>query len=144
MPKTLFGEKYVELEIPPDASSRPIEAGDVIEQSKVSIEVEKVLNDTYPLLTAVEPVKLSYTLNALSTALEGRGDRLGENLVRLDSYLKQLNPLVPSIVRDLQVAGEGVGPVSRRVAGSGGDVGQPGGDREHGGGQAAAAGGVVR
>ena len=48
-------------------------------------------------------MQLSYTLNALSTALEGRGDRLGENLVRLDSYLKQLNPLVPSIVRDLRL-----------------------------------------
>ena len=103
LPKTLFGEKYVELEIPVDASSRPIAAGDVIEQSSVSIEVEQVLSDTYPLLTAVEPVQLSYTLNALSTALEGRGDRLGENLVRLDSYLEQLNPLVPSIVRDLRL-----------------------------------------
>jgi len=38
LPKTLFGEKYVELEIPVDASSRPIAAGDVIEQSSVSIE----------------------------------------------------------------------------------------------------------
>ena len=103
LPKTLFGEKYVELEIPVDASSVPIAAGDVIRQSSVSIEVEQVLNDSYPLLTAVRPVQLSYTLNALSTALEGRGDRLGDNLVRLDSYLKQLNPLVPSIVRDLRL-----------------------------------------
>jgi phospholipid/cholesterol/gamma-HCH transport system substrate-binding protein len=103
LPKTLFGEKYVELEIPADASSVPIAAGDVIEQSSVSIEVEQVLNDSYPLLTAVEPVQLSYTLNALSTALEGRGERLGSNVVRLDKYLKQLNPLVPSIVRDLSL-----------------------------------------
>jgi phospholipid/cholesterol/gamma-HCH transport system substrate-binding protein len=101
LPKTLFGEKYVELEIPVDASSTSIAAGDVIRQSSVSMEVEQVLSDTYPLLTAVEPVQLSYTLNALSTALEGRGDRLGDGLVRLDGYLKQLNPLVPSIVRDL-------------------------------------------
>lgn len=101
LPKTLFGQKYVELDIPADPSARPIAAGDVIKQSSVSIEVEKVLSDTYPLLTAVRPVQLSYTLNALSTALEGRGNELGDNLVRLDSYLKQLNPLVPSIVKDL-------------------------------------------
>ena len=103
LPKTLFGEKYVELVVPDDASSLPIAAGDVIRRADVPIEVEQVLNDSYPLLTAVEPVKLSYTLNALSTALEGRGDRLGENLVRLDSYLKQLNPLVPSMVDDLSL-----------------------------------------
>jgi len=103
LPKTLFGEKYVELVVPDGASSVPIAAGDVIRRADVSIEVEQVLNDSYPLLTAVEPAKLSYTLNALSTALEGRGERLGENLVRLDSYLKQLNPLVPSMVDDLSL-----------------------------------------
>ena len=53
LPKTLFGEKYVELDIPADASSRPIAAGAVIRESSVSIEVEQVLNDSYPLLTAV-------------------------------------------------------------------------------------------
>ncbi|MEP6665947.1 MAG: MCE family protein [Nocardioidaceae bacterium] len=103
LPKTLFGEKYVELEIPESPSGESIAAGDVIVESSVSIEVETVLSDSYPLLTAVEPVQLSYTLNALSSALEGRGSRLGENLVRLDGYLKQLNPLVPSIVENLRL-----------------------------------------
>src|SRR5262249_54722249 len=54
-------------------------------------------------LTAVRPADLSATLNAISTALEGRGARLGDNLVRLDGYLKKLNPQVPGIVEDLQL-----------------------------------------
>jgi len=37
LPKTLFGEKYVALEIPPDSSGKPIQAGDTIKQSDVAI-----------------------------------------------------------------------------------------------------------
>lgn len=102
VPKTLFGEKFVDLQIPGDPSSKTLEAGDVIEQADVPIEVEKVLNDLYPLLTAVQPTDLAYTLNALSTALEGRGEEIGENFVTLDSYLDRFNPLVPTMVDDLR------------------------------------------
>lgn len=103
LPKTLFGEKYVALQIPANPSSVSLAAGDVIRESSVSIEVETVLADSYPLLTAVQPADLSYTLNALSTALEGRGTAIGDNLVRLNGYLKQLNPLMPSIIEDLRL-----------------------------------------
>src|SRR5512144_1207911 len=49
-PKTLFGEKYVALQIPDRPLDRRIEAGDVIRETKVSTEVEKILNDIYPFL----------------------------------------------------------------------------------------------
>ena len=42
------------------------------------------------------------TLNALATALEGRGELLGENLETLDGYLKRLNPQIPQLVDDLR------------------------------------------
>ena len=103
LPKTLFGEKYVSLQVPEDPSSDSLSAGDVIERSNLSIEVEKVLSDLYPLLTAVRPADLSATLNAIATALEGRGERIGDNLVRLDGYLKKLNPQVPGMVEDLRL-----------------------------------------
>ncbi len=57
VPKTLFGEKYVELNIPKDASSSSLEAGDKIEQTELPIEVERVLNDLYPLLRTVQPAE---------------------------------------------------------------------------------------
>ncbi|MGN6130105.1 MAG: MlaD family protein, partial [Nocardioidaceae bacterium] len=50
LPKTLFGEKYVALQVPAHPSSRSISAGAVITESHVAIEVEKVLSDFYPLL----------------------------------------------------------------------------------------------
>jgi phospholipid/cholesterol/gamma-HCH transport system substrate-binding protein len=106
VPKTLFGEKYVSLELPDYPSSTPIEPGATITQTDVAIEVERVLNDIYPLLRTVEPVQLNYTLTALANALEGRGDKLGENLETLDAYLKKINPEVPLLVEDLQKLGD--------------------------------------
>ena len=103
MPKTLFGEKYVSLIVPDDPSATPIKAGDTIKRTVVSTEVEKVLSDLYPLLRTVEPAELNQTLNALATALEGRGDQIGENLETVDSYLKRLNPQIPALVEDLRL-----------------------------------------
>src|SRR3954451_15203766 len=103
VPKTLFGEKYVSLIVPDDAAAEPIEAGATIERTAVSTEVEKVLSDLYPLLRAVQPAELNTTLNALATALEGRGDEIGENLETVDSYLTRLNPQLPALVEDLRL-----------------------------------------
>ncbi|GAA2130887.1 MCE family protein [Nocardioides bigeumensis] len=103
VPKTLFGEKYVSLEIPESGPEGTIEAGATIDRTEVSIEVEKVLSDLYPLLRAVRPADLNYTLNALATALEGRGEQIGENLETLDAYLKRINPQIPDIVEDLRL-----------------------------------------
>jgi phospholipid/cholesterol/gamma-HCH transport system substrate-binding protein len=106
VPKTLFGEKYVALQIPSDASAESISAGDVIAQSDVAIEVERVLSDLYPLLRAVQPVDLNYTLTALATALEGRGESIGNNLVVLNDYLERTNPQIPELVEDLRLLSE--------------------------------------
>ena len=101
LPKTLFGEKYVALQVPSSPSPKSIRAGAVISESHVAIEVEKVLNDLYPLLRTVQPAQLNYTLTALADALEGRGDKLGNSLVVLDDYLKRMNPKIPLLVDDL-------------------------------------------
>ncbi|MEI2712053.1 MAG: MCE family protein [Nocardioides sp.] len=103
LPKTLFGEKYVSLIIPDGGPSGEIKPGATIAKGAVSIEVEQVLADLYPLLRAVRPADLNATLNALATALEGRGDDIGENLETLDGYLKRLNPQIPDIVEDLKL-----------------------------------------
>ena len=103
VPKTLFGEKYIDLTIPSDPAGSPLADGDKIEQTKLPIEVEKVLNDLYPLLRTVQPAELNYTLNALADALEGRGEKIGENIVVLDDYLKKMNPQVPALVEDIKL-----------------------------------------
>ncbi|MEJ7634519.1 MCE family protein [Aeromicrobium sp.] len=101
IPKTLFGEKYVALIPPAVDTGESLQAGDTITKADVPIEVETLLNDLYPLLDAVDPANLSYTLSAVSSALEGRGTQLGETLVQTNSYLQKTNPDVPQLVDDL-------------------------------------------
>lgn len=107
LPKTLFGERYVDL-VPREAgpgarAPRPIRAGDVIGQDRtaVAIELERVFADLLPLLRTVQPEKLSATLNALATTLDGRGTRLGQNLVLVDRYFRELNPHLPALQADI-------------------------------------------
>ncbi|HEY1178940.1 MAG TPA: MCE family protein [Phytomonospora sp.] len=104
LPKTLFGEKYVEL-VPPAAASGTLAAGTVITQDRTStgVELESVLNNALPLLRALPPDKLSATLSAMATALEGRGEQLGETIVNLGDYVRELNDEMPTIEADLEL-----------------------------------------
>ena len=104
LPKTLFGEKYVLLEIPAQPSATHLKAGDTIKQdrSTTALETEKVLDDLLPLLQSLKPQQLSVTLNALSAALRDRGDQLGRTLTASGAYFKHLNPALPTLARDMQ------------------------------------------
>ncbi len=104
LPKTLFGERYVELVPPPASTAGPIRDGAVITQdrSRTAVELERVLDRALPLLQAIRPDQLAATLGAIATALQGRGDQLGANLTRLDAYLRQLNPRLPTIAEDVR------------------------------------------
>ena len=103
LPKTLFGEKYVDLQVPARPSGDRIAEGDVIPQdrSSTAIELETVLDNLLPLLRTIKPEKLNATLNAFATALEGRGERLGENLELVDGYFTELNPRLDTIKTDI-------------------------------------------
>jgi virulence factor Mce-like protein len=100
IPKTLFGERYISLTFPQAPSPRPLADGDTIteDRSQNATETEQVLNNLLPVLTAVQPQKLSDTLGAISQALSGRGDQLGTTLVQLNQYLSGVNPSLPDLV----------------------------------------------
>lgn len=104
LPKTLFGERYVSLEIPQTPASATLRSGDVIpeDRTQAAIQLSKALDDLLPVLQAVQPQKLSATLTAISTALQGRGDELGQTLSDLGSYLDGLNPHLPELQHNLQ------------------------------------------
>ncbi|WP_091674284.1 MCE family protein [Amycolatopsis marina] len=108
LPKTLFGERYVALQLPEDASGRRIADGDVIGQdrSSTAIELEEVLGNVLPLLRSVQPQKLSSTLGAVSTALEGRGEQLGTTLTQLSGYLGELTPSLPDLSADISAVAD--------------------------------------
>jgi phospholipid/cholesterol/gamma-HCH transport system substrate-binding protein len=104
LPKTLFGERYVALQVPARPARESIRAGDVITQDRTeaAIEIEKVLDDLMPVLQSVEPAKLAATLHAMSTALDGRGRQLGDTLVRLNDYLARLTPSLPDLRANIE------------------------------------------
>lgn len=104
IPKTLFGERYVQLSIPDGSTADPLGAGDVIRQdrSENAIELERVFDDLMPVLKAVQPEKLATTLTAIATALEGRGEELGRTMTSTAAYLEEFNPNLPTLTDDLR------------------------------------------
>ncbi|MFF6956252.1 MCE family protein [Streptomyces sp. NPDC008317] len=108
LPTTLFGERFVAL-VPPAGTDTTgggptLAADSTIAQDRSSdaIELQQVLDNVLPLLTAVQPQKLAATLNAVATALDGRGTQLGTTLVQLDRYLTKLNPELPVLNDDIK------------------------------------------
>jgi virulence factor Mce-like protein len=104
IPKTLFGDRYVALQIPANPAPQHLREGDVISQDKSTkaVELEAALEHLLPVLQAVQPEKLSSTLTAISTALDGRGKELGDTLAELGKLVGDLNPHVPQLQHDIK------------------------------------------
>jgi phospholipid/cholesterol/gamma-HCH transport system substrate-binding protein len=102
LPKTLFGEKQVVL-ASTSGSGPYLHGSSVIAQdhSETARETETAVNDLLPLLRALKPQDLSVALNALATALRGRGERLGADFARTAAYLRELNPSLPTLQQDM-------------------------------------------
>lgn len=105
MPTTLFGQKFVQLVRPKQASGQALGNGDVIPAERVStnVELSRVLANLFDVLRAVDPASVNSTLNALSTALEGRGERLGATAEKLNDYLAYVARDLPVLEQDLEV-----------------------------------------
>jgi phospholipid/cholesterol/gamma-HCH transport system substrate-binding protein len=103
LPTTLFGQKYLAFVDPASPSSSSLEEGDVIPSDRVetNVELNRILANLFPLLRAVRPADLNATLNALATALNGRGEELGVTLEKLDSYLGAIDDHLPTLRQDL-------------------------------------------
>lgn len=102
LPKTLFGERYVELI--PGSSTAALKDGAVIgpDRSSSAVELGRVLDQALPLLRSIRPDKLAATLGALAYALDGRGEMVGRDLSTADGYLAALNQQMPTIAADVR------------------------------------------
>ncbi|MEU2178786.1 MCE family protein [Nocardia sp. NPDC019219] len=106
---TVFGAKYVNFVVPSMPSPTPMRPGSTIRAESVTVEFNTLFQRLSDILAKVEPGKLNATLAALAAALQGRGDRLGDLLARADDYLRQINPSLPALRRDLSAAGQVTG-----------------------------------
>jgi phospholipid/cholesterol/gamma-HCH transport system substrate-binding protein len=101
---TVFGAKYVQFVFPDNPSAESLRAGQVVDAQHVMVEVNTVFEELTSVLSKIEPAKLNETLGAIASALSGRGEKLGQMLSDLDSYLAQLESSLPALSHDLEVA----------------------------------------
>jgi phospholipid/cholesterol/gamma-HCH transport system substrate-binding protein len=87
LPKTVFGEKYVDLVLPTGGRrERPIRGGDTISQdrSSTAVEIQRILDGLMPLLRAIKPEKLNVA----------------------DSLLRRINRELPTLTKNIRGIGE--------------------------------------
>jgi phospholipid/cholesterol/gamma-HCH transport system substrate-binding protein len=81
-PKTLFGEKFVDIDPGPTEADGPfLGNGDELANTLGGFELEEVLTDVYPLLRAIDPAELMTVLGELAEGGDGLGETINRSLV---------------------------------------------------------------
>ena len=81
-PKTLFGEKFIDIEPGPQEQDGPfLEDGGVLVNTLGGFELEAVLSDLYPILEAVDPEELTTILSELATGGRDLGETINRSIV---------------------------------------------------------------
>ncbi|WP_348536949.1 MCE family protein [Nocardia carnea] len=101
---TVFGAKYIQLVPPARPSSGHLEPGQVFDAGHVTVEINTVFEQLTQVLGQIQPEKLNETLGALAEAMRGRGDRVGQMMVDLESFLAKVEPGLPALRADLAMA----------------------------------------
>ncbi len=99
---TVFGAKFVEL-LPPDKPEGQLQPKQVLEGKHVTVEINTVFQQLTSVLATIDPAKLSETLGAIASAVNGRGHKIGQALSDLDAFLTKLDPSLPALSHDLSV-----------------------------------------
>jgi virulence factor Mce-like protein len=101
---TVFGAKSVDLIPPPDPSPHTLRPGQVLDSEHVTVEFNTIFEQLVSVLTQIQPDKLNETLGAIASAFDGRGEQFGDTLSALDHYLAKIEPSLPNLGHDLEVA----------------------------------------
>lgn len=116
MPRTVFGDYYVDLVSPESAdrtaSGPALRPGGTVQadQSEAAVQLYQAFSRIYELVGAIDPADLNAALTAVATALDGEGERLGESLDALHRTLVASEPVLDGFGDDLddiaELAGE--------------------------------------
>jgi phospholipid/cholesterol/gamma-HCH transport system substrate-binding protein len=101
---TVFGAKFIDLVTPAEPSARSLHAGQVLDSQHVTVEINTVFKQLTSVLGTLDPAKLNETLGAVSQALSGRGEKIGQAFSDLDSFLAKFNPSLPALSRDIALS----------------------------------------
>lgn len=102
--ETVFGAKTVDFTPPAVASAEALRPGQVLDASHVTVEFNTIFEQLTSVLSKIQPEKLNATLRAISTAMDGRGHQFGQTLGDFDELLARLQPGLPNMNRDLEMA----------------------------------------
>jgi phospholipid/cholesterol/gamma-HCH transport system substrate-binding protein len=98
---TVFGAKFVELVAPDKPLAQRLHAGQTLQGEHVMVEINTVFQQLVSVLAQIDPAKLNESLGALAKAFSGRGEKLGQSLSDLDSFLAKFEPSLPALSHDL-------------------------------------------
>jgi phospholipid/cholesterol/gamma-HCH transport system substrate-binding protein len=84
--RSVLGEKFVELE-PQSADAPALESGDVLTNTRTSVEIDQLVTSLGPMVNGLDPKKLDALLNALVKTLEQDPERVDRMLVDAEALL---------------------------------------------------------
>ncbi|MBV9410629.1 MAG: MCE family protein [Acidimicrobiia bacterium] len=81
-PKTLFGEKFVDIDPGPNEATGPfLKNNGFIKETTGGFELEQVLSDAYPILQAIKPEDITTLLDTLAQSGQGLGPEINRQIV---------------------------------------------------------------
>lgn len=98
---TVFGNKYVALNSPPQPAAQPITPSTVINATAVTTEFNTVFETLMSIAEKVDPVRVNLTLSAAAQALTGLGEKFGASLVNGNTILDDVNPRMRDLRADI-------------------------------------------
>lgn len=104
LPASVFGISFVDL-VPSGKPNGKIRAGQEIPQdsSMETLEMQTILDGLDRVIGSLGPARISRMLNAISSTLDGNGEKLGQTIERLEAYLRKLNPTMPLVRRNVEL-----------------------------------------
>jgi phospholipid/cholesterol/gamma-HCH transport system substrate-binding protein len=101
---TVFGAKSVDLVPPAHPSAQALKPGQVLDAGRVTVEFNTIFQQLTSVLSKIQPEKLNATLDAISSALDGRGEKFGQALSDLDRLLANVEPSLPNLSHDIEMS----------------------------------------
>ncbi|CAM3307327.1 MCE family protein [Nocardioides dubius] len=110
LPGTLFGNEYVDLVRPAEASAAAgsLDAGSTIpaDTSRATLRLMDTFTAAQRLLVAIDPADLDAALSQLAASLDGRGDDLGAFIRDADALVDSWRGVAPTFHRDVALLAE--------------------------------------
>jgi len=78
-PKTIFGEKFIDMTFPDGPEGPFLEDGDVIENTLSATEVEDFFAASNPLFEEVDHERLAQLVTSMAETVEGEGDQIARS-----------------------------------------------------------------